>query len=99
MADERTPKVTFSILDVRAVYIRGEGGGSGVLPKAGDLPLRFSRWLTTAKIYEVSGLGGRFGGSSSCLMFFTKKDAAKVRAWLEKNGAVHDEKTTWERRS
>jgi hypothetical protein len=89
---------TFSILhSVRAIKIRGEGGGGLTLPKDGGCVQRFLRWPLKNEIYDVGLLGGSTGGGS-LTGFFYEKDVDRIKAWLEKDGAVEDFNKTWERR-
>lgn len=92
------PKVTFSYLDdVVPFRIRGEGGKDYKLPEDGGLVSRFLQWTMKERIYNVLPAG--FSGPGDYMGFFAKDHIPKIRAWLQENGVVEDDKKTWERRN
>lgn len=90
-------KVTYSIMTVHAVRIRGEGGGAGYLPADDGLVQKFLQWMIEKEVYGLSGFGGHSGGGTY-LGFFTYEDACKAQEWLIKNGTDLDDEKTWEKR-
>lgn len=90
------PQVTFSTPETVAVRIRGEGGDGIRLPSDGGLIFKFIGWLIENEMWSLS-LGGH-SGPGTYLGFFDPEYLPRIREWLTLNGAIEDDKKTWEKR-
>lgn len=61
-----------------AVYVRRDGG----------LVSRLLKWMIAEQIYSVAG--GTVGGGVY-VEYHTAENAERIRAWLDANGAQHNE--------
>ena len=79
------PKVTFAIKPVVCVTIKGEGEDGPYVREDGGLVERFLQFKMDNKLF--SGIGMGRCGTGDFLGFFAPEDAAKIRAWLQEQGA------------
>lgn len=81
--------VTFTTREVVWIHIRGDSRGPGRTRDDDGLVSRFLKWCLDEKVYSAVHAGHSGGGSYAGA--FWPGDAARVRAWLEENGATHTE--------
>lgn len=95
--ETRPPRVTYSIVSVVAVKIRGQKipEDSMALPDDGGLIQKFQKWQIGNDLYPFML---QYTGGGGYLAYFDAKDIPAVRRWLETSGAELDDETTWGRR-
>lgn len=92
------PKVSFKIKPVVCVFIKGEEDNSPLkegepnlpcCPNDGGLIRRLFKFETDEKIFPIAKMPEAFGGGTY-FGFFTAEDAAKIEAWLFRQGAERE---------
>lgn len=88
------PVVTYSIVDLIAVKIRGEPHPDGfpIFPRDDGLVQRFQKWGLQENIFPIMG---QFSGGGGLLAYYDPCYRKQIEDWFEREGAQLDHEKTW----